>query len=283
MNECRIVQDLLPLYAENLVSQETKEFVDSHCEKCGECRGQRDRMCANLNQEETSVDYKKNIRRSVLRIVVETLLVSLLAVGTCMYGLWEWGFLDKMTYTAPDGNYRFQVVDCDAGLFDGGACIITPEGKDVNLYGDHTYKDFEVWYHPDGKGYFACITYDDHQDTWLCLSHYDEELGMETNFYFPEGEIAERDFLAILRASEQGKKYLTEDAIITFDRWSEAGQFWGHHIYFNYEIPGGWFGEIMYDVVEQEVKDITCEFIVPLGYFSGAIVHENEIPTGQLP
>ena len=68
MNECKIVQDLLPLYAEDLISPETKEFVDGHCESCGECRGQRYRMCTSLNQEETSLDYKKNIRHSVLRI-----------------------------------------------------------------------------------------------------------------------------------------------------------------------------------------------------------------------
>ena len=283
MNECRIVQDLLPLYAEDLVSPETKEFVDGHCEGCGECRGQRDRMCASLNQEETSVDYKKNMRWSVFGIVVKTLLVSLLAIGGYLYILWEWGILDKQVYEDANGNYRFEVTDEDAGFFEGGAIIVTHEGRDVMLLGDRSYQDFQVWYHPDGKGYFACITYDDHQDTWLCLSHYEEELGMDTNSYFPEGEITERDFLAILRASEEGQKYLTEDAIITFDRWSEAGQFRGRYIYFNYEIPGGWFGEIMYDVVNHEVKNITCEFIMPPGYFTGTIVHENEIPADQLP
>ena len=276
MNECKIVQDLLPLYAEDLVSPETKKFVDGHCEGCRECRGQRDRMCASLNQEETSVDYKKNMRWSVFGIVVKTLLVSLLAIGGYLYILWEWGIIDKQVYEDPNGNYCFEVTDEDAGFFEGGAIIVTHEGRDVMLLGDSSYQDFQVWYHPDGKGYFACITYDDHQDTWLCLSHYDEELEMDTNSYFPEGEITERDFLAILRASEQGQKYLTEDAIITFDRWSEAGQFRGRYIYFNYEIPGGWFGEIVYDVVDHEVKDITCKFTMPPGYFTGTIVHENE-------
>lgn len=277
MNECKIVQDLLPLYAEDLISEETKSFVDSHCEGCGECRGQRDRMCASLNEEETTVDYKKNMRKGVIGIVAKTLLACFLAVGAYLYILWEWGIIDKQVYEDPNGNYRFEVQDCDAGLFEGGACIVTHEGRDVTLFGDHSYQDFQVWYHPDGKGYFACITYDDHQDTWLCLSQYDEELGMETNRYFPEGEIAERDFYAILRASEEGQKYLTEDAVITFDRWSEAGQFRGRYAYFNYEIPGGWCGEIIYDVAEQKVNDITWLYSrrVP-GTFFGSIVVENE-------
>ena len=277
MNECKIVQDLLPLYAEDLVSPETKTFVDSHCEACGECRGQRDRMCTSLNGEETTVDYKKNMRKGVIGIVAKTLLACFLAVGAYLYILWEWGIIDKQVYEDPNGNYRFEVQDCDAGLFEGGVCIVTHEGRDVTLFGDHSYQDFQVWYHPDGKGYFACITYDDHQDTWLCLSQYDEELGMETNRYFPEGEIAERDFYAILRASEEGQKYLTEDAVITFDRWSEAGQFRGRYAYFNYEIPGGWCGEIIYDVAEQKVNDITWQYSRRLpGTFFGSIVVENE-------
>lgn len=283
MNECKIVEDLLPLYAEDLVSEETKEFVDTHCENCPGCAGQRRRMCADLNQQEATVDYKKNMRWGVFGIVVKTLLVCFLAIGGYLYVLWEWGIIDKQVYEDANGNYRFEVQDCDAGLFDGGACIVTHEGRDISLFGDHSYQGFEVWYHPDCKGYFACITYDDHQDTWLCLSYYDEELGMETNSYLPEGEIAERDFYAILRESEQGKKYLTEDAIITFDRWSEAGQFRGQFIYFNYEIPGGWFGEIIYDVVNQEVADITVKFMMPPDYFTGTIVRENEVPTEPLP
>ena len=279
MNECKIVQDLMPLYAEDLVSPETKEFVDGHCVGCGECRGQRDRMCSSLNQEETTVDYKKNMRRDILKIITTCLLVCVLTAGLSLYGLWEFGLLNKKVYTAPNGDYSFRVLDCDAGLFRGGVCITTPEGKDIALYGDRSYKNFEVWYHPDGKGYFACITYDDHQDTWLCLAQYDEELEMEINRYFPEGEITDRDFLSILRISEEGQKYLTEDAIITFDRWSEAGQFRGRYLYFNYEIPGGWYGEIVFDVEEQKVTDITWMFALPPGHFSAVITNEENIPS----
>ena len=34
MNECKIVEDLLPLYAEDLISPESKEFVEEHCAGC---------------------------------------------------------------------------------------------------------------------------------------------------------------------------------------------------------------------------------------------------------
>lgn len=264
MNECKLVEDLLPLYAEDLVSPETKEFVDTHCAGCANCEKLRARTRQDLDVPQINADYKKDLQKSVWRIIGKTLIASAVAICVCVYFLWEFGFLDKKEYMAPNGEFRFEVVNCDAGFFTGGACIVTPEGQDINLYGSQSYRDFQVWYHPDSKGYFACITFEDRVDTWLCLEEYDEELGMEVNRIYISGETGDRDFLNILRESELGQKYLTEDAVITFDRWSEAGQFRGRYIYFNYEIPGGGFGEIMYDVAEHEVKNVTWKIIRPL-------------------
>ena len=39
-NECSIVKDLLPLYAENLTGEETNEFVKTHLEECESCRSE---------------------------------------------------------------------------------------------------------------------------------------------------------------------------------------------------------------------------------------------------
>ena len=35
---CSIVQDLLPLYEEDMLREETKEFVDGHLAQCAACR-----------------------------------------------------------------------------------------------------------------------------------------------------------------------------------------------------------------------------------------------------
>lgn len=37
-NECKIVSDLLPLYIEDMVSEETSEFIKEHLEKCESCK-----------------------------------------------------------------------------------------------------------------------------------------------------------------------------------------------------------------------------------------------------
>lgn len=259
MNECKIVEDLLPLYAEDLVSPETKEFVDTHCAGCEGCEKLRARARQTLDVSHTDVDYKEDLKKSVWWIIGKTLIVSVFAIGVCLYVLWEFGFLDKKEYMAPNGDYRFEVLDCDSGFFTGGACIVTPEGRDISLYSSQSYRDFQVWYHPDSKGYFACITFEDRMDTWLCLEEYDEELGMEINRIYISGETGDRDFLNILRESELGQQYLYPDTHITFDRWSDDGNL----IYFNYEVSGGYFGEIIYSCQTHEVVDITCKFVRP--------------------
>ena len=43
-NECSIVKDLLPLYAEKMVSGDTAAFVEEHCKSCASCQAALDGM-----------------------------------------------------------------------------------------------------------------------------------------------------------------------------------------------------------------------------------------------
>ena len=38
-NECHIVRDLMPLYTEGMLSNESAAFVKTHLETCEDCRG----------------------------------------------------------------------------------------------------------------------------------------------------------------------------------------------------------------------------------------------------
>lgn len=42
MKECAIVKDLLPLYIEDMVSEETKLFINEHLKECEDCRNELD-------------------------------------------------------------------------------------------------------------------------------------------------------------------------------------------------------------------------------------------------
>lgn len=43
-NECSIVCDLLPLYAEDMVSEDTAEFVKEHLGNCPTCRAELEKL-----------------------------------------------------------------------------------------------------------------------------------------------------------------------------------------------------------------------------------------------
>lgn len=50
MNKCEIIKDLLPLYEENLLSEESKTFVEDHLKTCPECK--------NLLKEDIEIENK---------------------------------------------------------------------------------------------------------------------------------------------------------------------------------------------------------------------------------
>ncbi len=43
-NECSIVKDLLPLFVEDMVSEETAQYISEHLRDCAECRAEYDAL-----------------------------------------------------------------------------------------------------------------------------------------------------------------------------------------------------------------------------------------------
>ena len=70
--ECNIVRDLLPLYVENMVSDETREFVEAHLSKCPECN----KIYLNMTDKDEGkiVDEEARERILPLRVVKKKLL-----------------------------------------------------------------------------------------------------------------------------------------------------------------------------------------------------------------
>lgn len=49
--ECSIVKDLMPLFADSLVSCETREFIEGHLKECNECRNYYESLNKDLKIE----------------------------------------------------------------------------------------------------------------------------------------------------------------------------------------------------------------------------------------
>lgn len=89
-NECRIIGDLLPLYAEDMVSEETKEFVSEHLEKCENCRAAlKELTAADISPEIYAAplkDVKKKLCVKRLKsVALAALIVLIIAVSVFSY------------------------------------------------------------------------------------------------------------------------------------------------------------------------------------------------------
>ena len=76
MNECKIVQDLMPLYAEDLTSHESREFMEKHLESCEECHAMWQRCLEPMPEPEqiNPKAYKKSLRKDAFKMAMKVLL-----------------------------------------------------------------------------------------------------------------------------------------------------------------------------------------------------------------
>ena len=82
---CEVVQDLIPLYADNLVSEKTREIIDEHVARCPSCakavNEAKDSLkenfdCESVNYEGKDVDYLRKVRSSSRRRGTHSLQLS---------------------------------------------------------------------------------------------------------------------------------------------------------------------------------------------------------------
>lgn len=185
MNECKIVQDLLPLYVEDLVSEETKAFVDSHCEGCENCEKLRSRSMEPVPQ--VAVDpkaYQKMMRRDSIKMITRgvglvlllCLAFVLLVGGGTAYVAWENGQFpleksyESTVYHEEYGKFttKIEIADWDkAGFFDTGAgsVITTTKTNRRNDGGSSTstgrggrpWENVQLYWAPDGMDYLLVV------------------------------------------------------------------------------------------------------------------------------
>ena len=85
--DCSIVQDLLPLYAEDLLREETKKYVDEHLAQCEACRAELDALKADVKPASVSAQPLRNLKRQLQRkrltavLLAVTLALTLATAG----------------------------------------------------------------------------------------------------------------------------------------------------------------------------------------------------------
>ncbi|MDD3970938.1 MAG: zf-HC2 domain-containing protein [Clostridia bacterium] len=84
--ECSIIRDILPLYTENMVSDETREFIEEHLSVCNECKKEMEKMRIIDNMPPSNTVPLKNIRKKLLYkkiqiVLLTTALVLIIAIS----------------------------------------------------------------------------------------------------------------------------------------------------------------------------------------------------------
>ena len=96
---CKIIQDLLPLYADGIASEETNEAVREHIAECEECGKIYEKMTAytkiiESTQNDREVDYMKKIKSRGIKITAAIVggLIAAAAIVLLCLKLFYWGF-----------------------------------------------------------------------------------------------------------------------------------------------------------------------------------------------
>ena len=115
--DCSIVQDLLPLYAEDMLREETKEFVNRHLSQCAACRAELDALRADVKPQPVSAqplrELKKRLRRKKLTAV---LLAVTLALTLATTGFAYLTAPQYLPYNAADWSVHEPDASLDAVL-----------------------------------------------------------------------------------------------------------------------------------------------------------------------
>ena len=106
---CNIIEDLLPLYVDDAVSEDSRQLVEEHLKECASCRKIQEEIIREnqfgLEQRKLSVDERKkaeirslkkirsNIRRKRILSVV---LSAVLVLGVCGFG--HYWYYDRESY-----------------------------------------------------------------------------------------------------------------------------------------------------------------------------------------
>ncbi len=118
--DCKIVQDLLPNYIENLTDEITNEYIEEHIATCAECAQVLKDMNGELKLEqihqEHEIKYLKGIRKRVRRTILAVTIAVILIAGCVIGYVYKKSQIQVNNYTFLKASY---VVENQDGTEDG--------------------------------------------------------------------------------------------------------------------------------------------------------------------
>lgn len=84
---CEVIRDLLPLYIDDVCSEESKKIVDGHVEECGECRAYFEKMLSTAdipqpdNKDENDAKMAESLKKVKRTIFLKRIMAAVLAAA----------------------------------------------------------------------------------------------------------------------------------------------------------------------------------------------------------
>lgn len=167
MNECKIVEDLMPLYAEDLVSEETAEFICDHSACCAHCRKLLERSKALIPMGTIDTpNYKKALKRErrqsgmigaliAIIIIVLALLAAIFAVGYAPVKLDK----EPIILKSPDGVHSFKAEYYTSPLGTNQGLYVTTRSRNGGTEGTREgwMEILDAQWSPDGTDLLLSI------------------------------------------------------------------------------------------------------------------------------
>lgn len=175
--ECNIIRDLLPLYAENMVSPDTADFVEEHLKGCASCKQEYERAKEPQPvREDSGAAPLLNLSRKLLYKRVQTVAVTALFVAALLIS--AFAALDAPLYLP----YSEDLITMEPLGSSGMVLTFNEEVTDFRyrVYddpdgGDFCYCDIEVWtslwdqWFSQGKGNLSVAVTENHAKPMIAV------------------------------------------------------------------------------------------------------------------
>ncbi|MBQ9983775.1 MAG: zf-HC2 domain-containing protein [Lachnospiraceae bacterium] len=112
---CNVANDLIPLYVDDVLSEDSKMMLEKHMETCAECKAVAEKLKTSMPiAEDRDINPFKKLRKKIL---MRTILIVVVMLG--LYGAFLFCDLTVLPvfYYGPDLMKDLQVVEMEEGLF----------------------------------------------------------------------------------------------------------------------------------------------------------------------
>ena len=139
--ECDIVKDLMPLYIDDLLSENSKKFIEDHINTCESCKKYYEKLSKEVKipvskearfSDLRPIEYlKSNLSKKIIKKVLATVLVVGLCVGA---------FLFATLYKLPVDPQMMEFYE------NGNSLTMKYQEKgDILFSAGHSWDDKKVW------------------------------------------------------------------------------------------------------------------------------------------